>query len=349
MLLDLTFVFISSLAYLFILRKAARRVGLVDKPNARKLHDGQVPLIGGISICLVLIQYIYNNPGIFPHAPLYAGCIGLLTAVGALDDKFDISFKLRFLIQATLSVVMMYFADISLHSLGNMFGLGDTDLGALGYLITVFAVVGAINAFNMVDGIDGLLGGLSCVTFGSLGILLLLNTSADLAYFCLVICTATLPYILFNLGALGKTRKVFMGDAGSMMIGFSVIWLLLLSTQGKANPPLRPVTALWLIAIPLMDMATVMVKRMRRGDSPFKPDREHFHHICQRIGLSSRQTLALICLISSLFAGFGILGDVLLIPESFMFYSFLVCFAGYFYCHQRVWIITTMIRKVSRA
>ncbi|WP_272164949.1 UDP-N-acetylglucosamine--undecaprenyl-phosphate N-acetylglucosaminephosphotransferase [Vibrio diabolicus] len=345
MILDLGFVFISSLAYLFILRKAARKVGLVDKPNARKLHSGLVPLIGGISICLVLIQYLHNNKELLPHSQLYAGCIFLLTIIGALDDRYDISFKIRFLVQGGLSGVMMYFADISLLSLGDMFGFGETHLGWAGYVITVFAVIGAINAFNMVDGIDGLLGGLSCVTFGSLGTLLYLSSNESLAYFCLVICTATLPYVLFNLGAFGKTRKVFMGDAGSMLIGFTVIWLLLLSSQEGSSPPLRPVTALWLIAVPLMDMAAVMIRRIRRGHSPFKPDREHLHHICQHVGLNSSQTLVFICMVASAFSIIGMIGECLEVSESLMFYSFLVCFAGYICAINNIWRITSFFRK----
>lgn len=345
MILDLGFVFISSLAYLFILRKAARKVGLVDKPNARKLHSGLVPLIGGISICLVLLQYIYNNNELLPHSQLYAACICLLTFIGALDDRYDVSFKVRFLVQGGLSCMMMYFADLSLLSLGDMFGFGETYLGWVGYIVTVFAVIGAINAFNMVDGIDGLLGGLSCVTFGSLGTLLYLSGNKNLAYFCLVIFTATLPYILFNLGAFGKTRKVFMGDAGSMMIGFTVIWLLLLSSQGSEHPPIRPVTALWLIAIPLMDMTAVMIRRVRRGHSPFKPDREHLHHICQRLGLSNKSSLLVICGISSLFAGFGILAEKYDVSESIMFYSFVMLFAGYYTCLNYIWRITSMLKK----
>ena len=345
MLLDLGFVFISSLAYLFILRKAARKAGLVDKPNARKLHEGQIPLIGGLSICLVLVQYLYYNSSLLPHAHLYAGCICLLTFVGALDDKYDISFKVRFAVQAALSVIMMFFADISLLSLGNMFGFGETHLGAIGYVITIFAVIGAINAFNMVDGIDGLLGGLSCVTFGGLGTLLIMDGNSNLAYFCLVICTATLPYILFNLGALGKTRKVFMGDAGSMLIGFTVIWLLLLSSQGSEHPPIRPVTALWLIAIPLMDMTAVMIRRIRRGHSPFKPDREHLHHICQRLGLSNKSSLLVICSIASLLAGIGILAEKYDVSESIMFYSFVLLFAGYYTCLNYIWRMTSVLKK----
>ena len=136
-----------------------------------------------------------------------------------------------------------------------------------------------------------------------------------------------------------------MGDAGSMLIGFTVIWLLLLSSQEGSSPPLRPVTALWLIAVPLMDMAAVMIRRIRRGQSPFKPDREHLHHICQHVGLNSSQTLVFICMVASAFSIIGMIGECLEVSESLMFYSFLVCFAGYIYAINNIWRITSFFRK----
>ncbi len=99
---------------------------------------------------------------------------------------------------------------------------------------------------------------------------------------------AILPYILLNLGALGRRYKVFMGDAGSTMIGFTIIWILLETTQGKTHP-ISPVTALWIIAIPLMDMVAIMYRRLRKGMSPFSPDRQHIHHLIMRAGFTSRR------------------------------------------------------------
>lgn len=342
---DLTFLFFFSLASLFLLRKMAKHIGLVDKPNERKLHNGAIPLVGGISICLSLLYFLFNNQSIIPNVHLYAGCILILVFIGALDDKFDISFKLRFAIQAGLSIAMMALGDIELHTIGNIFGSGDVHLGWLGYLVTVFAVVGAINAFNMVDGIDGLLGGLSIVTFGGLGIMLAHDGQTDIAYLCLVLVIVITPYILLNLGVFGRRRKVFMGDAGSMLIGFTVIWFLLLSSQNGTAPPLRPVTALWLIAVPLMDMAATMIRRIRRGNSPFKPDREHLHHIFQHIGLSSAQTLIAICTIASLYAAIGIYSEMLGVPEYIMFYLFMICFAIYIITLSNIWKITSVLRE----
>lgn len=346
MFLELSFVFFSSFATLFLMRKVARKVGLVDKPNARKLHDGTVPLVGGISICLVLAQYLTFKPEIIEHSWLYVLCISTLTLIGAIDDKVDLSFKIRLGIQALLSIVMMKLAGIELHSLGNMFGTGEVSLGGLGSVITIFAVIGAINAFNMVDGIDGLLGGLSIVTLGALAYLLQVDSQHGAAYLCVVIIVAMLPYIFMNLGILGRERKVFMGDAGSMMIGFTVIWLLLGVSQTEQSEPLiRPVTALWLIALPLMDMTAIMIRRIRRGDSPFKPDREHLHHIFQRLGLGPKQTLIAICSIAIFFSAVGIYGETANIPEVAMFLLFLACFVGYATLLAYVWRITSFFRS----
>ncbi|HIF9091550.1 TPA: UDP-N-acetylglucosamine--undecaprenyl-phosphate N-acetylglucosaminephosphotransferase [Photobacterium damselae] len=344
MYIELLFVFFSSLTALFLMRKFAKKVGLVDKPNVRKFHQGAVPLVGGISICITLVQFLYYNPQLLNDAGLYAFCIVVLTTVGAIDDKVDLSFKVRLLIQGSLSICMIYFAGLQLHKLGNMFGFGAIDLGYWGYAVTIIAVIGAINAFNMVDGIDGLLGGLAIVTFGGLGFMLFHDGQGNLAYICIVFIVAIVPYVLLNLGIFGRRRKVFMGDAGSMLIGFSVIWMLLLASQ-EHGAPLRPVTALWLIAVPLMDMAAIMIRRIRRGDSPFKPDREHLHHIFQRLGLSSHQTLAVICFIATCYAGFGIYGELVNIPEYVMFWLFIVCFLIYALLLNYVWRISSWIRE----
>ncbi len=330
------------------MRKVAKKIDLVDKPNERKQHQGVIPLVGGISICISLLYFLFNNPDIIPHSGLYSFCITILVFVGALDDKYDLSFKFRFMIQAILSIAMMYMGDIELKTLGNMFGYGHVILGWMGYPITILAVIGAINAFNMVDGIDGLLGGLSTVTFAGLAVLLIHDNQMQLAYLCLVIIAVLLPYILLNLGIAGRKFKIFMGDAGSMLIGFTVIWFLLLSSQNGTNPPMRPVTALWLIALPLMDMTAIMIRRIRRGDSPFKPDRGHLHHICQRLGLSSKQTLASICLLASLFAGFGILGEFKEIPEVIMFIAFLIAFGIYITVLNHIWRITVFFNKLKQ-
>ena len=341
------FVFLSSFITLLVMRKIAKRIGLTDKPNVRKHHQGEVPLIGGVSIFLSLaIGFLLFLPW-SNNLTLYLICSAILIFIGVLDDFKDISFKFRLLIQAGISLAMILIGDHTLHNLGYLMGSETLALsGFMGGAITILAVIGAINAFNMVDGIDGLLGGLSSVTFGALGIVFLIDGNQYLSTLCFLIVTAMVPYILFNLGLpFGCKFKVFMGDAGSMFIGFSVVWMLVRGTQDPSVIAFNPVTALWLIAIPLMDMATIMIRRVRKGQSPFKPDREHLHHICQRIGLSPSLTLVVICGLATLCAFFGVWADLNGINELTMLIVFMILFVIYFTVICYIWRITAWIKS----
>ncbi|MEC5317861.1 UDP-N-acetylglucosamine--undecaprenyl-phosphate N-acetylglucosaminephosphotransferase [Brenneria populi subsp. brevivirga] len=342
---EFTLVFISAFIVLFGARRAAPAIGLVDKPNIRKQHHGDVPLVGGVSIYLALWVLYALQPEWLPYFPLYMVCTGALLIVGVLDDRFDLPVLPRIVLQALVAVVMMY-AGLYLTSLGNApFGY-EIFLGVWGYVITLFAVWGAINAFNMIDGIDGLLGALSCVTFGALAVLFYFGGQGELAQWSLCMLAATLPYLLLNLGVCGDKFKVFMGDAGSTLIGFTVIWLLVLATQGE-EAVMHPVTALWLIAIPLMDMVTVMIRRTLRGYSPFKSDREHIHHILLRSGLTPRLALSMIVGAAILFAAIGIISERNGVSESIMLSVFLVAFVGYFWSTPRVWRVVAGFRRIS--
>ncbi|MGL4486019.1 MAG: UDP-N-acetylglucosamine--undecaprenyl-phosphate N-acetylglucosaminephosphotransferase [Yersinia sp. (in: enterobacteria)] len=345
---EIFIIFLFSLAFLFVARKVAKRIGLVDKPNYRKRHQGLVPLVGGISVFAgICFTFLITNQHI-PHFRLYLGCAGFLVLVGALDDRFDISVKIRAFVQALVGIVMMTVGGLYLYSLGHVFGSWEMVLGPFGYIVTLFAVWAAINAFNMVDGIDGLLGGLSCVSFGTMGILLYQGGQMALALWCFAMIAAILPYILLNLGLLGRKYKVFMGDAGSTLIGFTVIWMLLQTTQGNSRP-INPVTALWVIAIPLMDMIAIMYRRLRKGMSPFSPDRQHIHHLIMRAGFTSRQVFVLITLAAALLAAIGVIGEWLtFIPEWVMLALFLLAFLLYGYCIKRAWRVARFIKRIKR-
>ncbi|PSW63170.1 undecaprenyl-phosphate alpha-N-acetylglucosaminyl 1-phosphate transferase [Photobacterium kishitanii] len=342
------FIFISSLIFLFVMRVIAKVVGLVDKPNERKHHKGAIPLVGGISIFAAISVTFLS---FLPHTRdlyLYLSCALVLIILGAFDDRLDISFKIRLIVQAAISLAMIVIGGHSLHNLGFLMGSETIHLSAfISYIITVIGVIGAINAFNMVDGIDGLLGGLAAVTIGSMGVVFYLSGNTYLSTVCGLIVVAIIPYIMLNLGIpFGSKAKVFMGDAGSMFIGFTVVWLLIKATQDPASYAFKPVSALWLIAIPLMDMATIMIRRIRKGQSPFKPDREHLHHIFQRLGLSSRQTLLTICSMALVCSVIGLWSDYIGISESTMFVAFLVMFVCYFTAISHIFRIVTFVRNI---
>ncbi len=345
---ELFSIFLFTTAFLFFARKVAKRIGLVDKPNFRKRHQGLIPLVGGISVYAGICFTFGIANYYIPHAALYLACAGVLVFVGVMDDRFDISVKIRALIQALIAIVMMTVGKLYLSSLGYIFGTWEMVLGPFGYLLTLFAIWAAINAFNMVDGIDGLLGGLSCVSFAAIGIILWFDGQISLAMWCFAMIAAIVPYIMLNLGILGRRYKVFMGDAGSTFIGFTLIWILLETTQGKTHP-ISPVTALWIIAIPLMDMVAIMYRRLRKGMSPFSADRQHIHHLIMRAGFTSRQAFVLITLAAALLAAVGVVTEYThFIPEWVMLALFLLSFFLYGYCIKRAWKVARFIKRVKR-
>jgi len=314
-------------------KPVAIEVGLVDKPNERKQHAGHIPLIGGISIFMaVLAASLIWLPNTL-ELRMYLIASAMMVFIGALDDKFDLRVRVRIVGQIIIASLMIYGVGGYISNVGNLFGSGDIILGPLGILFTYVAIIVVINAYNMIDGIDGLIGSLSINTFTSIGILFIMSGQTDYLSYPLILATATIPYLMFNLGVfeklLGKdTKKIFMGDAGSMFVGLSVIWLLTMGTQGE-QASFKPVTALWICAIPLMDMLTIVVRRYNNGKSPFKPDRDHLHHILQRVGFSSRQTLIIISAVAVALSGIGLAGEYFNISEAVMLLSFLAMFFIY--------------------
>jgi len=314
-------------------KPVAIEMGLVDKPNERKQHSGHIPLIGGISIFLaVLAASLLWLPNTL-ELRMYLIASAMMVFIGALDDKFDLRVRVRIMGQIIIASLMIYGVGGYISNLGDLFGFGDVILGPMGILFTYLGIIVVINAYNMIDGIDGLIGSLSINTFTSIAILFIMSGQKDYLSYPLILATATIPYLMFNLGAfeklLGKkTKKIFMGDAGSMFVGLSVIWLLTMGTQSE-QASFRPVTALWICAIPLMDMLAIVFRRYKNGKSPFKPDRDHLHHIFQRIGFSSQQTLALISSVAVALSAIGLAGEYFNISESIMLFGFLTLFSLY--------------------
>lgn len=308
-------------------------IGLVDKPNERKQHSGHIPLIGGISIFLaVLAASLLWLPNTL-ELRMYLIASAMMVFIGVLDDKFDLRVRVRIIGQVIIASLMIYGVGGYISNLGNLFGFGNVMLGSMGILFTYVAIIVVINAYNMIDGINGLIGSLSINTFASIAILFIMSGQTDYLSYPLILATAILPYLIFNLGMfdklLGKdTKKIFMGDAGSMFVGLSVIWLLTMGTQGE-QASFRPVTALWICAIPLMDMLAIVVRRYRNGRSPFKPDRDHLHHILQRKGFNPKQTLVFISAIAVVLSTIGLAGEYFNIAESIMLFGFLVMFLLY--------------------
>jgi UDP-GlcNAc:undecaprenyl-phosphate GlcNAc-1-phosphate transferase len=339
------------------MRLVAFRYGLVDKPTRRKQHQGDIPFIGGVALFFTVLIMAAFHPNYIPNQNAYLLCSGVLIVLGTLDDKFELSAIFRLIVLSLISVWLNYSQGVSLHSLGNLLGNGDITVSTGSAVLTAMAIIGCVSAYNMIDGMDGLLGALSCLTFTALGYLFHDAGELALSTFCGLLVVALLPYLLCNLDVIPRRSvKVFIGDAGTFFIGFTIIWLLIYGSQSSnslnhinsisvGEPIIRSSTALWIIALPLMDMAMVMIRRMRKKQSPFKADRLHLHYICQRLGLSKRATLALLVTLASLCAIFGVWGQLNEIPNYVMFYLFLSTFAIYMMIISHIWKVCVMIRQ----
>lgn len=291
----------ASLAAIVVLRRYAEPLGLLDHPGHRKLHADSVPLVGGLAIFAgVLIGALVAHHQLPFFAQVLLGTSAVLVFVGAIDDRHDLSVRIRLVVQTVAILVMIGTTGVYIHSLGRLFG-HDLTLGWLGIPLTVIAVIGLVNAFNMMDGIDGLAGGLALVCAAAIMHFANAPPAGALILMALLV-VAILPYLATNLGLFG--RKIFMGDAGSMLIGYLLSWTLIYLSQ-QPGSRLSPVDVLWCVALPVLDTLAVMFRRLRERKSPFKPDRGHIHHILMGMGLGSRAALIVLLALATTIAFVG--------------------------------------------
>lgn len=334
-------------ALIFFFRRYAPGLGLMDMPGGRKQHHDKVPLVGGLAMFGGLALAALVAGGLLAvNAALLAG-LALLALVGFVDDRNGLSAASRFFIQASAALIMVYWGGVQLNNLGNLFGYGDVYLGRWAVPMTVFAVLGVINAMNMIDGADGLAGGLALIAL--LAFLAILAAAGGLGgTLLLALAAAVAGFLAFNLRTPWRDRAaVFMGDAGSMLLGFALAWYAV--DLASVRHSLTPITAVWLLAVPLMDTVSLMIRRMLKGVSPFTPDCEHLHHILQRAGFSHGQTVVVMHGVALLLGGIGLVGWQLGVPEYVMFYGFMAVFALYLYGVLHAWKLMKWVRKLHDA
>jgi len=339
--------FFVALILLVVMTPLAHQFGLVDQPNARKRHSGIIPLTGGVAIFMAVLVASVATDVWMKNSPLFFTASAFIVLLGMLDDRFDLSAKGRLMCQFGVASIMAWSAQNYITSLGNIFGMGGVVLDISGYFFTIVCVVGVINAFNMIDGIDGLAGGMSLVILLTVVGFLLATGNGGAIMEPLIIVAAIVPFMAFNLSWKGfKGNKIFMGDSGSMFVGLTIVWLLVDHTQGD-SAAFRPITAVWLIGLPLMDMAAIMYRRARKGQSMLRPDRQHLHNIFMRAGLNSRQSLIAILLMGACYCLIGIMGEVYRVPEAIMFWGFIVGLVLYSLVIQNIWSVLRFIKRLA--
>lgn len=333
-------IFSMTVLMVYLLRVPAVWAGWVDIPRGHKQHTGQVPLVGGLAMFLTLLLAAQLNPTAWSshHGGLILGAVVLLVT-GMLDDRFDLSPGVKFVAQAMAASCLLWGGGPQLVNLGNLLGSGDLGIGVAAVPLTVFAVMGLVNAINFSDGLDGLAGGLALISLTAFALVAsLIGQSQTLTL--LVACLAALGgFWVFNMRFHDRLRAmVFMGNAGSMLVGFALAWFSLDLTQG-VQPALSPVYALWFLALPLIETVSLIRRRLARGRHPFQAGRDHLHHALLRAGLSHAGAVWAILLGHALLAGIGFVGWRVGAADSPMFAAFLLTFMVYHAAAMNGWKI----------
>jgi UDP-GlcNAc:undecaprenyl-phosphate GlcNAc-1-phosphate transferase len=322
---------------------SAPKLQMLDKPDhARKVHTVAKPIVGGLGMVagILMAMTLFSSVGSYVGLML---AIIMIAVTGALDDRFDISFKLRFIVQIAASLVIIYIGGTKLNTFGNIFGLGAVETGLLAIPITIFCILGVINAMNMIDGLDGLAGGTSLVAFLAFAILALINKMTGLMLLSIAFVGALAAFLRFNW----HPSKLFMGDAGSMTLGFVLAFFSIELTQ-KPDSLVSPVAALFVLALPVTDTLTVMIKRMLKGNSPFKPDNTHLHHILKSMDISHGKVVVIMVVMTGFFASLAVIATMLRVPDYVLFVAFLVWFSAYFAASYKTDIIRKAVNRFYR-
>ena len=314
----------------------ASKAGLVDHPNQRKVHDTATPVTGGLAIFITLAAALFWTMP-FDRFMTALGAGGLLmTITGLADDRLKLSAALRFLMQIGACLLMILYADVRLEDFGRLFYNEVLTLGWIGGPVTIFAAIGVINAFNMIDGMDGLAGSIFMVAAAGMALFAARAGQGELLWVLLLSSGAVLGFLLLNARLpWNQKARAFLGDGGSLLLGFILAWCFIALGSDHKEAGARafmPITAVWLLAVPLLDTSTLMWSRWRSGRSVFFADQNHLHHAFLRAGFSVGETWVNITLLAFVLAGVGILLDISGAPGYVSFWTFMiVAFAYYAY------------------
>ena len=282
---------------------------LFDMPDSRKVHDAPIPRLGGLTffpVIVITLSFLMGMRYLFGwgiiNVPvkevfvefmfLLAGsCILYVTGVG--DDLIGVGYRPKFVAQVICGGLLAV-SGLWLHNLGNFLGISDIPMW-LGTLITIFITVYITNAFNLIDGIDGLASGLTAIALGVFAIIFILERQLIYAMIACSTLGVIVPFWFYNVfGNRKKGKKIFMGDTGSLTLGFIMSFLLLriiLTGYQQNGTPGFILVAISALLIPSFDVVRVAVHRIRKHRNPFKPDRNHIHHKLLRCGMRMQNVL----------------------------------------------------------
>jgi len=285
--------FVVTMLFIPLIIKFAKKYNLYDMPNERKEHTSPIPTMGGIAVVAGMLTALFMwLPSHYEAVQIsFFFSIIVMFMMGIMDDIKDLSARYKFLIQIGLAILMAT-SGIRITSFEGLFGINELPLAAQ-YTFTLLTIVGVTNAFNLIDGIDGLAGGIGFMSLTTLGIFLTLNGDISSALIAFSLAGGIVAFLYFNF----NPAKIFLGDTGSLVLGFSiaVLCIRLMQVNSVTTLPRAPLFILGVVFIPVFDTIRVFAKRIWNGKSPFQADKTHIHHLLTNAGFSHLFASRLIC------------------------------------------------------
>lgn len=328
--------FVITCGLFWALKPLAQRFDLLDHPAGRKDHAAPTPVIGGVAIFIGSMLAFFAVERTSPYVHAFAAASLLLVVTGLWDDKYDLRWYWRILVQIVAGLIIVYVGNVRIEQLGPLFGLGDINLGVLSMPFTVFATVGLINAVNMIDGADGMAGLLGLAALVMLTAAAMYAGNLPLANRVCLLVGALAGFLVWNIRLPWReSAHAFLGNSGSAFLGLVIAWVCFRLTQNPGHP-VNPVLALWLLPIPVMDCLVLIVRRLREGRSPFAAGQDHIHHLMQAGGFGPTRAavwLTMFSLACGLLAGQAMRMDV---PNVALLVAFgLLCIGWYMLSARR--------------
>lgn len=329
--------FTLSVAFCLGFRGLAREWYLVDIPDARKIHDGNVPLCGGIAVFLAFFAASFLTPVLSGPADAIAFLPGLflILVTGVLDDRFNLPVAPRLAMQVVAAFLMIEIAGLNQIHLGLAVGTeqsislsaseisGEVLVGAFFLIIALAFVVGLVNAVNMSDGVDGLAGSASAAAFFWLAAICFWVDENRIGLQTLALAAACSGFLVFNMRHRWRAKaSLFLGDGGSTFLGATLAGIILILANAHATAAF-PIM-LWVVVVPVMDTLSLIVRRVAARKSPFSPDRQHLHHLLIEAGLTSGQTAVAVMALNFLAGAIAYIAICLEIPAWPMLLTLLV-------------------------
>lgn len=288
--------FALSVAFCLGFRGLAREWHLIDIPNTRKIHDGHIPLCGGIAIFLSFSTAAFLTPGMTGSANAIFLLPGLflILITGVLDDRFNLPVAPRLAMQVLAAFMIIGIAGLTQIYLGFPFGVMDIMApqvltGPFFVILALAFVVGVVNAVNMSDGVDGLAGSASAVAFFWLAVISFSIAENRIGLQSLALSAACIGFLVFNMRHPWRAKAgLFLGDGGSTFLGAALAGIILILSDINAATAF-PIL-LWVVIVPVIDTLSLIVRRLAAHRSPFSPDRQHLHHLLLDNGLSDSQS-----------------------------------------------------------